>query len=334
MSNPLTAPQVTADVKGRNEMTISPEGRSDRGSVAVIAALVFVQMAMMLALVVDAGRTWVERTALQNGVEAAATATAQTWAKGGAGCSPDDLRLISENNASPDDVTCELSGTSRSGTVRVTAEEDVELFFGGLLGRSTTRISASTAVAVGVPTSVKGLWPFALCVDHPAVAAWLASGMVDPMIANIRFAADGVVCGGEVSGNWTILNFDGGSNSNAVLKKIVVNGYDGWIEVLQDVRGNPGAPSPALDLPSVYGRSIILPLFDNPRLQGSNAVYRIRGFATARLINAQLSGPSAQRGFTIQFESGVLTGGVGNDSSLDFGTSAWAICSFDEYGEC
>jgi hypothetical protein len=321
-------------VTERNEMTDSHESRKDRGSVAVIAALVFVPLALMLALVVDAGRTWVERTALQNGVEAAATATAQTWANGGTGCSPEDLALISDNNALPDDIDCELTGTPRNGIVKVTAQEDVDLIFGGLLGRSTTQINASTAVAVGAPTSLKGLWPFALCVDHPAVGAWLASGMVDPMIAEISFAADGDVCGGEVSGNWTVLNFSGGSSSNAQLKEIVVNGYDGWIEVLQDVSGNPGAPSTALDLPSVYGRTIILPLFDNPRLQGSNALYRIRGFATARLINAQLSGPSSQRGFTIQFESGVLSGGVGNDSSFDFGTSAWAVCSFDEYGEC
>jgi len=334
MSDPLTNSKVLVRMKGSTTMTHSSKGARDRGSVAVIAALVFVPLAMMLALVVDAGRTWVERTALQNGVEAAATATAQTWAQGGTGCSPDDLRLISENSALTDDVTCELNGTSRRGTVQVTAQEDVELFFGGLLGRSTTQIRASTAVAVGVATSVKGLWPFALCVDHPAVAAWLASGMVDPMIAEISFQADGDVCGGEVSGNWTILNFVGGSSSNAVLKEIVVNGYDGWIEVLQDVSGNPGAPSTALDLPSVYGNSIILPIFDNPRLQGSNAVYRIRGFATARLINAQLRGPSSQRGFTIQFESGVLSGGVGNDPGFDFGTSAWAVCSFDEYGEC
>ena len=305
-----------------------------RGSVAVIAALVFIPLAMMVAIVVDAGRTWVERTSLQNGVEAAAMATAETWAKGGDACSEDDLRFVADNGAHPDDLGCETTGTGRSGIITVSGRGDVPLMFGGLLGRSTTEIRASTSVVVGVPTSLKGLWPFALCVDHPAVAAWLATGMVDPMIAEIRFAPDGAICGGEASGNWTVLNFDGGSSSNAQLKELVLNGYDDWIEVYQDVNGNPGAPSTALDLPSVYGRSIILPLFDNPRLQGSNAVYRIRGFATARLIEANLGGASSQRSLTIQFESGVLTGGVGNDSSLDFGTSAWTICAFDSFGNC
>jgi hypothetical protein len=321
-------------VTERNEMTDSHESPKDRGSVAVIAALVFVPLALMLALVVDAGRTWVERTALQNGVEAAATATAQTWANGGTGCTPEDLALISDNNALPDDIDCELTGTPRNGIVKVTAQEDVDLIFGGLLGRSTTQINASTAVAVGVPTSLKGLWPFGLCVDHPAVGAWLSSGMVDPMIAEIRFAAEDEVCGGEVSGNWTVLNLSGGPPSNAKLKDLVISGYDGWVEVYQDVGGDPGVPSRSLDLTSAYGQLITLPLFDNPRRQGSNAVYRIRGFATARLISARLTGASAQRSLTIQFESGVLSGGVGNDPLLDFGTSAWAICSFDEYGEC
>jgi hypothetical protein len=42
-------------VTERNEMTDSHESPKDRGSVAVIAALVFVPLALMLALVVDAG---------------------------------------------------------------------------------------------------------------------------------------------------------------------------------------------------------------------------------------------------------------------------------------
>jgi hypothetical protein len=312
----------------------TPKDVRDRGAIAVIAALAFIPLTLILALLVDAGRTWAERTALQNGVEAAAVASAQTWATGGSGCSPIDLQLVNDSGAVPDDLECDLTGTPRSGLVHVSARDDINLMFGALLGRSTTEIRASTTVKLGAPTTLKGLWPFALCVDHPAVAAWLATGMVDPMVAEIKFQADGVVCGGEVSGNWSVLNFDGASSSNAVLKDWVLNGYDGWIEVFQEVNGNPGTPSTSLNLSDAYGNRIVLPLFDNPRLQGANAVYRIRGFASARLISVQLTGPSAQRSLTIQFESGVLAGGVGNNPSLDFGTSAWSVCSFDSFGEC
>jgi hypothetical protein len=306
----------------------------DRGSIAVIAAVVFVPLAMMLAVVVDSGRVWVSRSTLHNGVEAAAVAVAVTWSKGGTGCSADDLGFVSNNGAQPNDVTCDLTGTPRAGLVKVSAREQVPMIFAGLLGRSTAEVRSSTTVKVGPLSSLKGLWPFGLCWEHPAVTAWLATGMTAPMIAEITFAADGVTCGGEVSGNWSVLNFEGGSSSNNTIKGWVLNGYDGWVAVNDEVNGNPGVPSASLNIAEAYGNRITLPLFDNPRLQGSNSIYRIRGFATARLLEARFSGPSAERSLTIQFESGMVSGGVGDDSSSFFGTTSWAVCSFDSYGDC
>jgi hypothetical protein len=311
-----------------------PQPKADRGSIAVIAAVIFVPLSMMLAVVVDSGRVWVGRSTLHNGVEAAAVAVATTWSNGSPGCSPEDLSFVSHNGAQPDDVTCDLSGTPRAGLVKVAASEQVPMIFAGLLGRPTAEVRSSTTVKIGAPSSLKGLWPFGLCWEHDAVTAWLATEMTAPMIAEITFASDGANCGGKVSGNWSVLNFEGGSSSNAVIKQWVLNGYDGWVAVSDEISGNPGVPSSSLNIAEAYGNRIILPLFDNPRLQGSNSIYRIRGFAIARLLEARFTGPSAQRSLTIQFESGMVSGGVGNDSSPFFGATSWAVCSFDSYGDC
>jgi hypothetical protein len=315
-------------------MRRSQVSTTDRGAIAVVAAIVFIPLSLMLAVVVDAGRVWVDKHRLQNGVEAAAVAVAAEWGANGVRCSSSSLAFVGGDGARPDSTNCSITGTQSSGVARVDAQESVSLIFGNLLGRETSQVRASTAVRVGPAESVIGLWPFGLCVNHPSIAQWIAGGMSAGVSTRITFQEQNQRCGGDVSGNWATLDFSGGSNSNSETQSWIDSGYLGWVEVGDVISGSPGAPSISLAMTGVIGQSIQLPLYSNPRNQGANALYTIVGFAQAVVVAAQFSGASAQRSITIRFERGTTSGGTGVGSGGNYGLIAWSVCSFDSFGEC
>lgn len=291
-------------------------------------------ISMMLALVVDSGRVWVDRHRLQDGVEAAAIAATTAWAKGGSTCDATALSLVHTDGASPTKVACSTSGTRAGGILTVTASDDSPLAFGALLGRSTSAIHASTSVKISGASRVSGLWPFALCVDNPAVAAWIASGFTSTTSVHITFEDPTTSCKGSITGNWSVLDFNGGSVSNVETQDWVLNGFPGLVSVGDVVQGTPGAPSTSLQMSTMIGKSVFLPLYTNPRYNGSNAVYTIAGFSQVKVIAAQFSGSASQRSLTIQFQRGFATGSVGGSGAPDFGLSSVAICSIDQQGVC
>ena len=306
----------------------------NRGSIAIIAAISFIPISIMFAVVMDAGRSWVMQERLQNGVEAGAVAVAQTWMTEGSVCRTSALQMVSANGADPNDVSCSSSGTNRRGLVRVVANEDVEPIFSSVLGRTRVSLGASTAVRIGTSSSVTGLRPISLCADNPNIRSWMDSGMPDGVTVKVLFQSPGVLCGGNVSGNWTVLDFNGGSSSNSETQTWVREGYPHPITVGDIVYGTPGAPSTSIRFDSVIGSSIMLPMFKYPTGNGSNARYTIVGFAKAKVISVQMTGSSAQRGFTLQFKTGSLSGSTGDAGSIDFGMTSWRVCSFDSVGDC
>lgn len=312
-------------------------GNDPKGVIAIMTAVAFVPLALMLALVADAGLVWVARERLQNAVEATATASAAEWASGGASCSSSALGYLRADGANPDTSSCSTTGTRRDGVVRVSGGENVELMFSDVVGRSTSQVSASTGVRIGAASAVRGLWPFGLCADNTAIAAWISAGFPAGRQARITFEQPSQLCGGDVSGNWAVLDFNGGSSSNSETQQWTTSGYLSVVTVGDVVNGSPGAPSFSLDMTPTIGTSILFPLYRYPRNNGSNAHYTIVGFATARVDAVRLTGGAAQRSITVTFETGTTAAGATNTTGSgggNFGLSTWSVCSFDNYGVC
>ena len=305
----------------------------DRGAIAVIAVLCFVPLLLGLAVVADGSRTWIERERLQNGVEAGAVAVAKKWISSGTSCQNAELAYITADGATPSSQKCLTTGTHLNGTVRIEAAGTVDLLFSGLLGRSRSNISASTGVKIGTPQSMAGVWPFALCVNVPEVSAWLASQLTQSAPVTITFSSQKPACGGNIPGNWGTLDFNGGSNSTAETNVWIVDGYSQEVNVGDTIFGNPGAPSTSLDIAAAIGTTFLFALYDSANGTGNGAAYHVVGFATAKLISARLTGGTNQRSFTIQFTrgSGQGTPGTGN---VNYGLTAWAVCSHDAQGVC
>lgn len=308
--------------------------RDERGLVAIIVAVTFLPLALTLAIVADAGRVWVAKERLQNAVEATATAAARDWATGAASCSSGALALLRVDGAAPTAQSCSTTGVRTAGVVRVEATENVGLMFAGLVGRSASTVRASTGVRVGAPSASTKLWPFGLCADNTDIASWIAAGFPAGRTATITFQQPSQLCGGDVSGNWSIIDFNGGSSSNSETQSWIAGGYTGMVKVGDVLNGSPGAPSTSFDLASVIGKTITMPIYRYPRMKGSNTLVTIVGFARAVVIAARFTGAAAQRSITVTFSTGSSSGDVTSVGGGNFGLITWSICSFDNYGVC
>lgn len=319
----------------RRQPTCAP-GDADHGAIAVVAALAFLPLALVLAVVVDAARVWVVRERLQNAVETAATASVAEWVKGGQPCSNAAMFLLTADGADVSTRTCtsSTSSTAHTRTVRVRATEDVPLQFARLLGRSSVEVAASTGVRISPVGALPGLWPFALCADNQAVTDWINSGFASDVSVTIRFKQTNELCRGDVSGNWAVIDFDGGSSSNSETKYWVDNGYTGVIHVGDVLEGSPGAPSSSLDISSAIGREVLLPLYRYPTGTGSGARYTVVGIALARVDALKLDGSETSRSITITFLDGTTKPGAGSGDGPDYGLYKWGVCSLDNHGAC
>lgn len=299
-----------------------------------MTAVAFLPIALMLALVIDAGYVWVARERLQNGVEAAAMAGARDWSAGLVACSSNALAYVSADGSSPATRQCSTTGTRTSGVVSVSATENVNLFFSKILRRSSSRVAATTRVKIGTVSAVQGLWPFGLCADNSDIAAWVADGFPANRTVTIKFEQPSQLCGGSVPGNWAVIDFNGGSSSNSETQDWAMSGYQSTVSVGDVVYGSPGAPSTSLDLSGVIGKTILFPLYRYPQFSGSNVRYTIVGLATARLDAYRFNGASSQRSLTVTFNTGTVADGASTGTGGNYGLITWSVCSFDGYGVC
>lgn len=302
----------------------------DRGSIAVIVAAAFVPLSMALAVVADGGRVWVEKQKLKDDVEASARAVAQEWVLDSVSCSTSAVALAGAG------ATCSTSVTANGAVATVTADDSVSLVFAQLFGRSSASIDASVSVRVGAPRTASGLRPLALCAENEALEHWMESGMTSTatFTIGIETEAGDDDCGSDVSGNWGVLDLDGGSNSMSDAQNWIVNGYPGSVSVGETLEGDPGIPSPALDLDEIVGQSVVLPVFENPRLDGANAVYDVIGFVKVRIVSVALTGAASNRHVDVVFETGVVNGEVVGTGAPGFGLTTWSVCSLDGRGVC
>lgn len=300
----------------------------DRGSIALIVAVAFLPLSMALAVVADGGRVWVEKHELQDSVESSALAVARDYALTGSVCSASALASIGG------DASCSLEARANGAVVTVDSRRDVPLRFAGLFGRDTAEIDSIAAVRVGPAVSVTGLRPLALCQDNSALRSWMASDKTTSVTHTIEVEATESGCGGSVPGNWAMLDFNGGSNSTNETRDWVANGYADSVSTGTSLTGVPGIPSSSLRLDQLVGRSIVVPVFENPRLEGSNAVYDVVGFVGMRVVEVNLTGGAGGRSVVVVFERGVTSGSSGAGGDPDFGLWAWSVCSFERKGVC
>lgn len=347
-----------------------PAGRQS-GAVTVMTALAIVPVVMAGAIAVDTGRVWVERQQVQTAAEAALAAAASIWADSKSPCSAQALDIAVQNAGSDAEVSCTTTGDSAGGQITVTVERQVDTTFTDLLGRSETDVSATATAVLGGASSILEVRPMALCVEHPALVAWRDSGFAPSGPVAVFWEGDwddddgdgdddgddgddgdddddgdaggdggtaggtaGGNCAGDVPGNWGVLDFDGGSDTDSDTRAWIEDGYQLPVSVPATFEGVSGVPSPSVGLDPVVGETVVLPLFGSAGGDGDDATFSIVSFAAVTIHSAQLSGPASGRHIVVSFDEQATNGPCCSPAPLHNGLTAWRICSVDDHGSC
>jgi putative Flp pilus-assembly TadE/G-like protein len=305
----------------------------ERGAVAVIVGIVITVLFGFAGLAVDLGNLWESRRHLVTATDAAALAAAQAYGMGDNGCGSFDDDYVGFNYADASVTGCTATGlrTSR-GSVTVAAEAPVDFKFAEVLDVVDPEVRSGTTAGWFIPSGMPWLRPFALCKDHPAVKAWIASpwGKSEPV--HVTYSKNANDDCGDASGNWGVLDFDGGSNGTGDTREWTENGYREVVHIGDEIVGDPGAfsegISTGLDALIAGGGLISIPLFDSVTASGNSSSFHIYGFISAEVLGYRTTGQPDDRYLEIRFLRMVVSGEC-CATGPDTGTFAVHICDVD-----
>jgi Flp pilus assembly protein TadG len=250
----------------------------ERGASAVLLALLLVPMLGFTAVTVDIGAVYAERARLQAAADAAALAVAQDCARGACG---DMLATARALVAANDDgvATAQPVLGSRPTSVTVSGGKPVQHWFAPVLGIDSTRVSASATVAWGAPGAGTAVLPltFSWCEFEQQTHGGLPSSTTVHTIYLTK-SSDTVGCTGPsnnvVPGGFAYIDTDPGKCQASS----AINGR------ATSKSGNsvPSACA-AADFAAWVGKTVLLPLFDDSGGTGTNAWYRVFGYAAFKI---------------------------------------------------
>jgi Flp pilus assembly protein TadG len=257
----------------------------ERGAAAVIVALLLVPMLGFTAIAVDIGAVYAERARLQVAADAAALAVAQDCARGSCGnMLATATALVAANDAGVSTAPPVLSQAPTR--VTVTGGKPTRHWFAPVIGIESTQVSASATVAWGAPGAGTAVLPltFSWCEFAQQTHGGLPSSTA---VRTIYFTktSNTVGCTGPsnlvVPGGFAYVDTDPGRCQ-------ATSALD---DRLTSKTGNsvPSACSTG-DFSAWVGRTVLLPLFDQSGDTGTNAWYRVLGYAAFRITGYSLGG--------------------------------------------
>jgi hypothetical protein len=332
-------------------MSIAGRARRDeRGAVAVIVAICAVLLFACTAYAIDAGNLWAQRRNIVTATDASALAAAGEYAVGGDGCDSTAGEYLLDNADESELVDCvhEAGPSEDSGYVTVHGSKIAHYTFAGIFGIDDKEVESTTTAEYGIPLGVTGLRPFGLCLfagdpdgAGPGVGPlqqWLnlpagPTGQSGPITITYGKAHPND-CGGNAPGNWGVMDFDDGANSNADTQEWTANGYPGEVSISPpSVDGDTGVFSNSLNTELNGLRSsgawFALPVFDSVTGTGANADFQIVAFVSVKLIDYRTTGSEANRYLTLVFDKGQLSGTCCAVGAIDTGARVVRICDVD-----
>lgn len=320
-------------------MRVTSHIRSERGVASAIMVLFLSAALGLAALVVDVGNSWQERRHVVTATDSAALAAVQDYVRGEAGCALSAPGSIAANNPDASMTSCThvppTAGTP--GRVTVEAEATVDFIFANVLGIADTTVSSSTSASYDVAGTIDGgLRPFGLCVDYiDELTPTMVPGNGEIYRIYYGRTAQITNCNGgdPISGNWGVLDFDGGSNSQNDIKDWTMDGYDGSVSIGDWIEGTPGSFSNSLrdQLQHLVDNvdHFTLPIFSEYNdLNGANAEFLIDNFAVVKLHDFKTTGSQDSRYIDLEFLEEVVQGGGGGPGP-GLGAYVIGICAVD-----
>jgi Flp pilus assembly protein TadG len=255
------------------------------GASAILFSLLLVPMLGFTAVAVDVGSLYAQRARLQVAADAAALAVAQDCARGNCGDMLATATALVEANHGEATAAQPLLG-SQPPSVTVAGSTLQEHWFAPVIGHDSSTVSATATVAWGAPGRGTAVLPltFSWCEWQQQTGGGLPSGTA---VRTIYFTktSDTTGCTGPsnniVPGGFAYLDTPSGKCEAASARN----------ERSYSSTGN-SVPSDCstLDFSEWLGDVVLLPLFEESGDQGSNAWYRVYGYAAFRLTGYHLGG--------------------------------------------
>jgi Flp pilus assembly protein TadG len=257
----------------------------ERGAAAVTLALLLVPMLGFAAIAVDVGALYAERARLQVAADAAAIAVAQDCSRGNCGDMLATAQaLITANDGEGTASYPVLSEDPVS--VTVTGSTPKEHWFAPVIGIESTAVKATATVGWGSPSRGTALLPLAF--SWCSFKAQTGGGLPSTTNLQIVHLTKGDTVGGctnpsgnLVPGGFGFLETDAGTCE-------VTSALE------EQMTSSPGESPPsgcdAPDFAAMVGQTVLLPIFDTYGNGGSNAWYRVYGYAAFHLTGYQFVG--------------------------------------------
>lgn len=288
--------------------------RSDAedGAVAILMAVCTIILVAVLAFLTDFGLAYANKQALQSGVDAASLAAGrhiaekalpnQTCDSIEAGMEDSAAAIVQEYFALNGTAADAAVGPGPNGyiecndnalMVSVVAAQTSPYILGTPFveeGSDGIALKSRAKAAVGPAGSALGIRPFAICkVDAEALEA--AYGQAYNIVLDNRTNRG---CG-VASGNFGLMDLDGGANGTPQVREWILNGYEREISaapptVLEGGPGDTGGGALDAQMDTVIGEDVVLPVFDSVVRDGANARYTISGFISVEICGFDFAG--------------------------------------------
>lgn len=277
--------------------------RDERGAVAIVVAISMVALLGFTALAIDVGALYSERAQLQNGADSAALAVAQDCAKDH--CTATDVAAVATTavkaaNANADDNASRVDPPLVSGsTVTVTTRTKDGASGAGALASTFAWLLPGDTGAVQVDARAKAKW--GVPVNGPAVlplvfsrCSFILRPDPDPnpnvlqLIKGSKYSPTAGTtvpsdCAAGVAGPPGGFGWLDGSGATCNFAPNIAVGGGAPV----DTSSNTGENLPTgcdVVLDRALGTTVLVPVFDSVTASGTNASYRISGWAAFKLV--------------------------------------------------
>lgn len=295
--------------------------KNKKGSSAIIFMMTATLFIGALAFVTDAGMIYLEKSRLQNAVDAIALAAIQDYPKGESAMLTQAYHYAELNNVSPADLVIEISNENKK--ITVVTNKNIQMYFAKIFNITDTGVQAKASAKVGTIVATDGIRPMAVEEQtfEFGVTYTLKKG-----------------AGETYSGNYGALALGGTGALN--YKNNLQYGYHGEIEIGELVSigedmdtepGNMSGPTyegvryileqdtcPSHDLSKLSKdcpRLIVIPVIDSFSIEGRSTV-KIMGFANFFLEETTYEGGKTEvKGKFIK----TLGHGEISETATDFG---------------
>jgi Flp pilus assembly protein TadG len=270
----------------------------------------------MSALVLDVGSWFRTKRRLQGTADAAALAGAQSLPSDPSGAKGIALTYANDNGGDVAAANITVSTTySANDTISVKAAKTDGGVFSGVLGITSTNITASAKARIDSPAQARYVAPIVVKETHPLI-----------------HGTGGCPCFGQTTtiplgkagapGAFDLINLDGtrGGISPKTLAAWMLSGYDGYLG-LGDYYSDPGAKFDSSWMQDALAKrkdtTLLFPVYDTLSGQGASAHYHVIGWIGFHMTDWSARGSSGTlTGYFTEFiATGILNpGGSGSPS--------------------